>query len=434
MRKFLKGILKQYKRTALCFPGNIRLSFYMSTLGEAEVLTNGFKDVSFMEKFDVNPDLFDQVDYEVEGNILALLDEGVLKGIKTGADLGLFNYADNEICDVDYSKYINNKFVRRIDDEPANNKSFFDSDKDYVFTHCILADNDPLSSQNTQVITTFKGYLEVTSNDFSIIRKCTCDNNEISTIYIHKDDVNKYRLRHGDEIVCTCQQNDGKMVLNTLFSINQQSRYMWNINRPWFKNLNTCKTLKELKAVGEYSKAIVNKFGLFEGDNVFIYLNKSTQKSQVLSKLIQELSAMFDKVIYINPQYQSSIILENGNNVVKFCAPVNATNNYQTTVVLLGVQHARRLIEMGKRVVLLIDNLEVITSLDKIYAPEMPISKTILATIKPCENCSCTSFGLISLRTNDINSYKIPNGLKNYETLGLVVDCNEIDIFNSYRI
>ena len=71
--------------------------------------------------------------------------------------------------------------------------------------------------------------------------------------------------------------------------------------------------------MGDYSEAIITKFGLFKGDNIFLYINKNSQKSQVVGKFVDELSEMFDKVIYINPQVRANLTIGNVNNVIKFC-------------------------------------------------------------------------------------------------------------------
>ena len=72
--------------------------------------------------------------------------------------------------------------------------------------------------------------------------------------------------------------------------------------------------------------------------------------------------------------------------------------------------------------------------LDKDFQGEMPICKTILGSAKVCKEGSITSFTLVSLRADTINTFSVHNLFKSAETLGVVIDNNEVDIFNSYRI
>lgn len=438
-------ILKSKNRISKIFiPNNIRLSFYISPLGDIsnkiEFTIQDLNSIKLLDENDnINLELFDKPIVTEEGNIYALLEEGVLSNHKTGADLGIYDYGVGEEQKqskiFDYSKYINGDFSQSIDDiEELNKVSFIEDEDDYDFRHCILAQEGPLNSKSTKVVITFKGYLEVTKGEFSILRKCNdVEDNNFSVVYVPQEYVNKYHLRNGDEIICTCKESCGKMLLNSLFTINQISRYDWNNERPWFKDIKHIKS-KYLDSNGEYAKTIINKFNLMEGDNVFMYISKTSSKNQVLSKLMQELSDMFDKVIYLNSQYNVSNLDIDNYNIVKFCTKFNNSINAQATVALLGINYAKRLMEIGNKVAIVVDDMESIIDIDKKLNMEMALSKTLLNTIKVCDNGSVTEFVVVSLRANNISSYSINTLFKSAETIGLVFENNEIDLFNSYRI
>ena len=89
------------------------------------------------------------------------------------------------------------------------------------------------------------------------------------------------------------------MVVTSLFNVNQISRYNWNYERPWIRDLKQIKTSRDLKPAGDFSQEIVGRFGLFKGDNVFMYLTKNSQKNIFIPQLIDELDKIFDKIIYI---------------------------------------------------------------------------------------------------------------------------------------
>ena len=433
-RRFNNKKLKKVKKVIAFIPNNIRLSFYITPLedvsSKSHFTSQDLDSIMLLnEQNTINPDLFDKPINTVEGNIYALLDEGVLNGQKTGADLGIYNY---KVAKIEHNH--TNQDILKVSDinkkEDAN-ISFFE-DEDFGFGNCILAEENPLSGKHTQVVSTFKGYLEVTQSEFSIIRRCDCTA-DLLVVYISQEDVSKYQLRNGDEIVCTYKTIDGLNILDSIFTINQESRYYWNVDRPWFNELNHSRA-KSLKGVGDYTKSIVSKFKLLEGDSVFLYLNKTTQKNHILLKFVEELSAMFDKVVYINPQYKLSTTLGDEYKVVTFCTQSNESFNTKVTITLLGANYVKRLVEMGKRVAVLIDDIESILALDKNYDTEMPISKTILNSIKVSNRGSGTNFTIISLRNNNLNSYNINDIFRSSETLGIVIENNEIDLFNSYRI
>jgi hypothetical protein len=425
-RRLTRILVKNTKSIKIFVPNDVRLSFYIVPLGDVSTKTTFTKQnldsIALLEAQDfVNTTLFSQSDFIEAGNIYALLDEKVLKGTKTGADLGIYNYSP-----------ISNE--EKLNDKNTNVKNKTISYDDYGFRYCVLAEENPLGGNETQVVLTFRGYLEVTSGEFSFIRNCDCSKKQFSIVYMPKYYVDKYHLRHGDEIVCTCKEDNGKMIISSLFTINQISRYQWDVNRPWFNELKNGKP-KALKGKGEYTQTIINKFGLFKSDNVFMYLTKTTQKQQTLSQLINELGQMFDKLIYINPNYNHINTVDEQYDIAKFCTKLNDCKNKKVTTILLGAQYAKRLIEMNESVAIIIDDIEAIVSLDSDNADEMPICTTLLSTaIASTPKGSGTCFSIVSLRTREIKSVILPNVCKSAETLGVVIDNNEIDLFNSYRV
>ena len=430
MRRIFGNIQKRIKRVKLFKPSDIRLSFYIYPIEDISRIFDDENDFEEIKSSDVNPLLYDQpTNWQVAGNLLALYDEGVLTGVKTGADLGIYSYIETEKPKTKTKIEDINNFVQSIDTPSTIDRSYFEDD--YDFSHCVLADSDPLNGSNSQIVKTFRGYVEITNDDFCYIRKCDGKISNDSLVYISKQDVVKYQLRHGDEIVGICAEDGDKLMLTTLLTINQISKHLWSPYRPWFNKLSVASN-KIAKGSGTYTKTIINKFEIIKGDNIFVYINKTCSKSKILPNLIDELSKIFDKVVYINPKYKPSKAIES-KSIVKFCAPVNSEPNYQATTALLGAHHARRLVEMGYDVALVIDDLEQLMCLDKVLNNgEQPLCKTLLNTAMECEH-SCTNFTLIQLRKYNINSLNLSNELKCFENLGIVMDCNEIDLFNSYR-
>lgn len=441
-RLIFNGILKKLKHISLFKPNDIRLSFYMKPI----------KNISFTLDFEldnldnlvllnddiINPDLVEQPSKEEDGNLYALLDESCVKGVLTGAELGIYNYPDidrNVKKNKDYTKFINDKFVKSLNevDEDTIRYSSIDDGRDEDFTHCVLAQGDSLADESTKIVVTFKGYLEVRLSEYSVIRSCDIGS-KISFAYISRKYIDYYKLRNGDEILCTCSEIDGNMVVTSLFNVNQISRYNWNYERPWIRDLKQIKTSKDLKPAGDFSQEIVDRFGLFKGDNVFMYLTKNSQKNIFIPQLIDELDRIFDKIIYINPMCQSSVYLGENHNITRFCTSVMDTPNKRATVTLLGINHIKRMIEMGKNVVVLVDDINTIYELEKQLEQQFPICQNLLNNIIVTKNGSSTDFILVPLRFNSLKSVKIPDVFKSSETMGIVIENNQIDLFNSYRI
>ncbi|MFQ6723832.1 MAG: hypothetical protein ACLRFE_00675 [Clostridia bacterium] len=412
-------------------PNKRRLSFYITPLAMVNVKCNTYEinNISSLTNIDiVNNNLFDLDDNEVVGDILSLFDEGVIDGVKTGVDLSIYNIYTTKLADKNnYSKYFDKGFIKTLD-YADNSSKYYDDIND--FSDCLLAEADPLNSV-TKIVTTFRGYLSITNDEFSIIKKCDCDSG-IDVVYIPQYYIQKYMLRQGDELVCTCNESNGKMIINMLLTINKISCSKWNIDRPWFNNQPLSNKSNYFKPAGIYTKQIDTKFKLIEADEAFIYLN-NTNKPKMLNDLVQEFNQMFDNVIYINPNYKHANAFYNVN-VIKFCALFNKSLEAKITITMLGIQHARRLMELGKKVAIIIDDIQSVIALDNEYSTELPMCKTLFNTNWVSNGSSITGFIIVPENSRHFNINDLPGIVKNAESLGIVVDNNEIDLFNSYRV
>ena len=431
-------LIKSVKKVVLFKPNNRRLSFYMFSITDknenSELSINDLKGITLLDDdFELNADLFDVENCEDVGNIYSLMDEGVLKDQPTGADLGIYNYNTGNA--VDYSKYIGNDFKIPIEECDRGNivfpKFLDDEITDCDFGDCILAQDDDVLWQGSTPIRTFKGYLEVSLDDKSIVRLVDTTGFNGKVVYIPRLYISKYLLRNGDEIVGVFNKVDGDMVATTLFTINQIPCSKWTGIRPWFKQLGHSAVKQNVNIKSLYS--IANRFGIFKGDNVFLYLKQDTAKSAVLPQLISDFSLSFDQIIYINPNYKSTFLGE-AQNIVKFCVGFNASHKFKISAVLLGANYARRMIEMGKNVAILIDDVDGVAELDISNVEEMPVGKTIWNTSISASVGGGTIFTIVSDKGGIDRCELVPRVVKNVETLGVFVEGGQASPRNSYRV
>lgn len=443
MKRVEQTLIKQLKKVDIAKPNNIRVCLYAMPMGDVSIKREFTEfDLASIELLDsqakINPALFEYGPTSHEGDVRALMDEGVLKGISTGADLGIYNYKQVSDDNMQIAfEAIKDYSIKTI--KPNEEVNFFDNDKfdpNYMFRNCLLAGEDYIGSNQTELIYTFRGYLEVTMPDkeFSILRKSQFDGSKFSLVYIPQYYVHKYQLRNGDEIVCSCIKDNGKMLLDSLFTINEIYYRDWICARPWINEMHIRKEAEEVNAKENYGSVVSKRFKLYKGDNVFIYVNKNTQKSEVVKPLISELRALFDKVVYINPQHKLSSDIGEGHNVVNFCVSASESYLNQQCIALLGANYAKRLIELGKNVAIVVDSIDAITALDNEYGDEHPVCKTILGVARSTKYGSATSFTLIPLRSEIVDNIPQYNMFRSYESLGIVVDNGEIDLYNSYRV
>lgn len=424
--------LKRFKRYRLAVPNYIRLSFYIFPIVDQSVdikLTD--RDIDIIKKIDTHnyKNLVDVIEYVDEGDLYSLMVEGSINGHATGADTGIYNYQPVEInkgINVDLTKFIGEQFINSIDDDYTISYR----DQKELFTNCILAEPNTTEVEYSQIIKTFKGYLQVTGEKFSFIRSNDCSS-DISIVYVPQEYVQRYQLRNGDELVCTCKENQGFMILTSLFAINKISHIDWNCGRPWFNELKRGKGTN-LKSNGEFIQIVANKFNLYKGDNMFLYLSKTCQKEKVLTELINELEGVFDYIIYLNPKYSPVLCIDDCYKIIKFCTPINAEPKHKQNMILLGANYAKRLVELGSNVAVVVDDADMIMELED--EADLPISKTVYSCAINSDIGYSNSFTAVSLKNSSLETIKLNKILKSAETIGIVFDNNEIDTFNSYRI
>lgn len=439
MRKIKNGIIKRLRKTKNIKPKSLGLDLHTEPKGDISenrcFTEQDLKSIELLGDRDIiNSSLLEYDLDEYEGNIYALMEEGALSNIHTGAELGIYNYQELQDDLSTYSDFA-------VLDNYKSNKSdtFFDSDdidQDYAFSHCILAEDNLAKSNQTELIYTFRGYLEVATSDklYSIIRASEFDKSKISKVYIPQYFIKNYKLRNGDEIVCSCFKSQGKLMIDALFTINDIYYKDWNCERKWINNLKAVDFKDEIVSEHGYTDVIAKKFKLYKGDNIYVYINKNTQKAQVTNPLINNLSNLFDKVIYISPQYREANKIDSGYNIVKFCCGAGEKLEIQQSTALLAANYAKRLLELGQSVAMVIDDLDALMALDSCFGNETPICKTVLSAAKSTEQGAITSFTLMSMRSDVVNSIHSYNIFRSFETLGIVIDNGEIDLYNSYRI
>ena len=390
------------------------------------------------------------------GNINSLLSEGVLENIPTGEDTGIYNY--KEVDDLEdepeeeedeFEKYeiflqkkennkdLDNEF-KYEDEEDFSPFGFYGYTKEndfgfMPFRKCMLAQSNPLGGSETAVVTTFRGYLEV-MYPFGVIRKSEYDSeDELNAVYIPEYFINRYKLKNGDQIMCTCTKlENGKMVLESLLSINEILLAEWNVFRPSYNTMEYKKKHKKVRCHGEYMDIICKEFGLQTGDNVYIYLDKNTNKKEFIGQFINDLISGYDKVVYINPNFNPLRSYVDNLDIIKFCTKCNESFNIQSRIVLLGVNYAKRLVELGYNVAMVIDDINAIALLDKDFNGEMPITKTVLCCSKDTDHGSLSNYLIIPPVSECV--VNVDKMFKSIENLELIMDNNELDIYNSCRI
>ncbi len=315
------------------------------------------------------------------------------------------------------------EFVSRLDN------NFIEDD--YSGT-LLLAQSSSLDSCDTNLIITIKGYLEVHS-PYGVIRKSQFDSNDpLAVVLIPEKDIFNYHLKNGDQLSCTCVGiGKGKYIFRNMLTINGQKASQWKKFRPVFNDISA-KPLKRKVKVEGCLKDPVNRFGLFKGDNVFMYMGKNSPKHMVVEDIIYNLAMVFDKIVYINPSCKEFIPIN--DDIARFCTKFDESSVNQIHTALLGINYAKRLVEQGLSVAVVVDDLNALAVLDAYIKNDMIISKTILSSNKDTDSGSLTLFNIMPYVQANSTVGNMHELFKTMQTLALVFDNQYVNLYDSNRM
>lgn len=391
---------------------------------------------------------------EDKASIFKLLNEGALNGVLTGGDTGIYKYKEikedsiqeNEPNQEDdfasYEELLKNPIISKITGDKSTYLGTntlttsiiadgFSQEYDQSFAECMLAQFDPLGGPKTQIVRTFKGYLEV-ARPWGILHRSNCHSKNVERVYIADYYIDKYLLRNGDEISCMYVEKQGKYIVESLLTINDECYCNWDKNRVWFNDIKSVSKPIVLKADKDNAcTKVVNGLEMCRGDFVSVYLKDASRGGGWIEKFIAGANSTFDKVVVINPKVKSNYQLVEGLNIVNFCAEFTDSRYKQTLTCLLGANYVKRLVELGKNVLVVVDDVNSVYALDECYNGEKPITKTLLSCVKSYKKGGSIMFGIVPFSKEEGDrEYSL---FKSLETVGLVIDKAEADIYSSYR-
>ena len=409
-------------------------------LSDTRFLVNE-KFYAYLPKFDYNIELCNSSLIESDGMVFNNLFEYTT--LYDGSNLEKNEFLVKSVKDVfgDVAEFEADENVERQDNEITSEYCDFIDLKDSQsyrewnesFDKCTLAQSDPLGFEGSEVVETFKGYLEISSAYGIIVNSEYNSKSKIPLVFVTQWHINKYKLRNGDQIMCTCKNHSGNRILKDVLVVNGIPYNQWNGFRKDFKDLGKAPR-QEIECCGDFVEDAIKELKMMKGDTTFVYISQDSDVDEVVKALAKCASTSFDNVLYINPNYiNHSQRCPQYDNLERFCTGFNESFATQSNISLLGVNHAKRLVELNKRVAIIIDDINTISVLDKDSDGEMPISKNILSCAQNTTAGSINMFVLIPVRPDIISNLKMQDVFRSLETVGWVIKRNSIDLSSSFR-
>lgn len=236
----------------------------------------------------------------------------------------------------------------------------------------------------------FTGYIEILKNNTVVAHNLGFNSPEI--VIVPLDRAEELDLRAGDMIEGEVEPTtiNTSAVLIDIFTINGCPIKRYSADRVDYFDIAHTDATKRV----EYKDEQYGKLDIRMGENVFVSGDNSIINSTALAKLITSVQNMHR--IYINPAItdKSKSILNHLTRVERFTASIVGDTEFAKRVISLGVNRARRILERGDNVVVVVDDIKSVAGIDD---ENLSLVKNLLSLSKAGANKgSITVISLIS--------------------------------------
>lgn len=280
----------------------------------------------------------------------------------------------------------------------------------------------------------YKGYFEQLSNGEGLLRK-KIDSNEQETdrCYVKFNTIKRYKLKHGDEIVCYAYliSDDKPLLCDVVVSINNVVVEKLVEDRLEFDDLKPYNGIRKV----DLQDSELNQIGIIYGDIVFAHNEKLDDFINFSSQFANKNKESFDKFIYLSPaskEIKYDLLRSFPDELYLSSFQVSFSSQQRTS--FMAINRAKRLAEMGQNVCMFIQDILELVALDN-NSPngELIVSKDFLSSAKCVEKgsltivCGFKNIGFPYMR------HKINSTFALIEDCGLCITSKGIDVSNSYR-
>lgn len=294
----------------------------------------------------------------------------------------------------------------------------------------VLCQNVDKTEECEEIV--FHGYLEILSDGNGLLRqRISLNETHKERCFIRLTDVNKFQLKHGDEIVCNAYKvsDERPWVCETIISINSIALENLSDRVNYLTENNLCKKEKI-----DTQDSELNNLGLYYGDTIFVYNNSITNFINFAVKFAKDNKNNFDKYVYLSPtSLQEEYGLVGRFPDELYLSSFNESFSCQQRTTFMAHNRAMRLAELGQNVCLIVQDILGLVSMDSSNSGELAISKSILSSAKTLNKGSLT----IICGYNDIKFPYLKNKINSVfpilESCGLFLENYGINYKDSYR-
>ena len=236
----------------------------------------------------------------------------------------------------------------------------------------------------SQELSTVSGYVEFTT-EACLLWKI---NKETQIAYfVPQQLIASYPLKTGDLIVCEASSSMDANVVKEILSINGNPVKKLKTTRKNYFDIESTIPNKSLSFEDQKLQLLNVKFG----ESVYLYGSSNNEKTLAVVTLLN--NAKVDEKIYVNVSVaeKNKMYLTNLQDSENFISKITDSIDVAKRTIALATERAKRAFEDGKSVVVVLDDVLSIMSVDDEFKT---LTKNIMSLTK------CSKFGSITLFAN----------------------------------
>lgn len=263
----------------------------------------------------------------------------------------------------------------------------------YDFVNVFKDDNISTQTLNqtetiyeSQDIKTVAGWLELVNNNSGLLWVNKNFSNEM--YFISSEVLKNYNAKNGDRVVAEVCLDEQRKIVKEIFSINDCPIMKLSESRKDYSMIEHLLPFRNLQFEGLQFKGL----NLSYGENFYVYGADNNENTKLSIEFLNQCQV--ENKIYINVSVaeKNKIFLSNINTCEKFLANIIDDEDVVIRMVALAIERAKRIIETGEDVLVVVDDIASIAGLGKMG---LNLIKNIVSIAKESSNGSVTVFAVM---------------------------------------
>ena len=218
-------------------------------------------------------------------------------------------------------------------------------------------------NQNVQTddgdVVTIAGWVELLNNNSALLWVEKNLKNE--NYFIPTDVLNNINIKMGDRLVAEISPDINSKVIKKIYSVNDCPINKMPNKRIAYEDVNHELPNRTL----EFENKDYKNLNLMIGENIYVYGSNNNNNTKIIIDMLN--SCKIENKIYINVSIaeKNKIFLNNLNCVEKFLSNITDDVGISKRAVTLAVERAKRILEVGEDVLIVVDDVASVMGLDE---------------------------------------------------------------------